>query len=339
MRVSSLVKLLCINATVLASMLLSADVLIAFLKKDSSPRRISAVYHHAILPNKEFAHEWVAGKRIIERTNTFGFRFTRSDHSVRKLNEYKTVVIGDSFTEGVGLRYEQVFASLLPSQFNPVANMGVISYSPSIYSEKLLHYKKRGLDPEYLIQIVDVSDIQDEYHYHREGFVSIPMPSFIEDTRLSQTKAYIRLVKTLWALNRKEPFTTNEKQRNWSVKYYAIRDPYTLPSEPSYYQEGKTLLTRGIERSIKAFPRANHYVIAYNWGPNQMTGHGKTLYSKYIVELRDALRKYPNSNFCDMTDVVKMPGGYIKGDIHWSHTGNQQMTNSFYANCFNHASN
>ena len=333
MRIKSLVKLLWINGTLLLAMLLCADALLAFLKTESTKiRKISAIYHHGLLPGEIFKHEWVKGNPITEKTNAFGFRITKSDHGVKSLNEYRTVVIGDSFAEGVGLKYEQTFASLLTSQFHPVANMGVSSYSPLVYYEKLLHFKKKGLNPQYLIQIIDVSDIQDEYHYNREGFVSIPMPSLIEDTRLAKTFTYRLLVRGIWRLN--ETYKTTEKKLNWLDKYSTIRNPYTLPSEPSYYQEGKVSLMRSIKRSLKLFPEASHYVIAYNWGPNRMTKNGKTLYANYIAELGTTISKHPNSTFCDMTDIVEFPDGYIKGDIHWNQLGNQQVFNSFYRNCF-----
>lgn len=335
MKIKFLVKLLCINGTLLIAMLLCLDVLRAFLRDDiATSRKISAIYHHGLIPGGEFSHEWVQGDRIIEKTNAFGFRFTKSDHEVKSLNEYRTVVIGDSFTEGVGLRYEQVFASLLPPQFNPVANMGVISYSPFIYHKKLRHFKGNGLNPKYLIQIIDVSDVQDEYHYRREGFVSMPMPSFIEDTRLAKTFTYRLLLKAIWRINSKEPFTTTEKKRKWFDRYYKTRDPYTLPNEPSYYQEGKVSLMSEIERSVKLFPEASHYVIAYNWGPHRMTESGKILYAKYIEDLKSMTKKYSNSTFCDMTDVVEVPNGYIKGDVHWNHLGNQQISKKFYRDCF-----
>lgn len=334
MDIKSLIRLLFINSTVLLSMLLGVDIIFAFTGKDTSPRKISATYHHGLLPDAAFSHEWVRGDQISERTNAFGFRFTKSDPGVQNLNEYKTVVIGDSFTEGVGLRYEQTFASLLPSQFNPIANMGVISYSPFIYRHKLIHFKKQGLDPEYLIQIIDVSDIQDEYHYRTSGFVSIRMPSFIEETRLSKTYTYKLILRGIWMLNKKELFTSPNKKREWLNQYYSIRDPYALPTEPPYYQEGKTSLIRGIEQSINLFPKTTHYVIAYNWGTNPMTDNGKELYAKYISDLRDMSIKHPNSNFCDMTDVVDVPNGYIKGDVHWNYLGNQQISSNFYRSCF-----
>jgi len=338
MKLARSLKLISINAAVLALMLLVADVIVAYSRRDpESARKIDASYHHGLIPNAEFSHEWIRGDRITEKVNSFGFRQTKSDQNVRNLNQYRTVTIGDSFTEGVGLRYEDTFASLLPKMFTPVANMGVISYAPSIYQEKLRHYKKRGLSPKFLVQIVDVSDIQDEYHYHREGFKSIAMPSFINDTRLAKTHAFQLLVKGIWMINSRDPLKMFSKsKRSWLNQYYSIRNPYTLPNTPSYYQEGKMRLLQGIQRSIKLFPEASHYVIAYNWGPNEMTESGRRLYSEYIKELRSAVASYRNSRFCDMTDVVDDSNGYIAGDPHWNRLGNKQIAERFYNNCFNH---
>jgi hypothetical protein len=338
MKMARILRLISINAAVLSLMLLVADVFVAYSRRDpESARKIDARYHHGLIPNAEFSHEWIRGNRITEKVNNFGFRRTKSDHNVRNLAQYRTVVIGDSFTEGVGLRFEDTFASLLPNKFSPVANMGVISYAPSIYQKKLLHYKRKGLSPKFLIQIVDISDIQDGYHYDREGFSSISMPSFINDTRLAKTRTFQWLVEGIWMLNSRDPLKMfSESKRNWLNAYYSIRDPYTLDNTPSYYQEGKAILLQGIQQSIELFPEASHYVVAYSWGPNEMTEHGRRLYSEYMKDLSNTVNSHRNSIFCDMTGVVHNPNGYIAGDIHWNRLGNKQIAGSFYRNCFKH---
>lgn len=337
MKKSELIKLAGFNVLFLAVFLVIADIFIAFSAKgdDVSARRISAIYHHGLVPNAHFSHEWVSGDRIQEKINKFGFRSTTTDRQVNNLSEYKTVVIGDSFVEGVGLNYVDTFASILPAKFGPVANMGVISYSPSLYQKKLKHYKSLGLNPRILIQVVDVSDIQDEYNYYNKGFRQLPTLPVIENTRLAKTILYRKLISLIWKLNSRYPLIPlSESRRIWDNNYYAIRNPYSLENTPSYYQHGKSLLLKAVLQSAELFPRSRVYVLAYDWGPDKMTENGSRLYREYLADLRATVEKTSNSTFCDMTGVVKVPSGYIEGDVHWNKFGNQQIVSSFYDNCF-----
>ena len=134
----SVSKIAIIKSLWLIAMLVFADCATTlWLKDKTTARKISASYHHGLLPDSILESEWIKGDLIVEKTNRFGFRSTNSDRDVQELSQYKTVVVGDSFTEGVGLRANETFASLLPPELNPVANMGVVSYSPSIYFNKL----------------------------------------------------------------------------------------------------------------------------------------------------------------------------------------------------------
>ena len=138
----SFVRLLFINTLILLFLLIISDFLQANFRKYKSPRRISTVYHHGFVPNEDFSHEWVKGTIIDEKINRFGFKSTQSDKKVTSLSEYNTVVIGDSFAEGVGIQNNETFGSLLSKKFNPVANMGVISYSPSFITQNFLSTKQ-----------------------------------------------------------------------------------------------------------------------------------------------------------------------------------------------------
>ena len=333
MKIRSFIKILFVNTLILGFLLILSDVLLTSFRKHKSARRISAVYHHGFVPNANLSEAWLKGHLIKEKINRFGFKSTQSDKKVISLSEYKTVVIGDSFAEGIGVKYTEAFASLLSKEFSPVANMGVISYSPSLYKAKLSYYKKRGLNPEVLIQIIDVSDIQDEYLYNLEGFRSTPVPSFIEHSRLTKTFTYKFFTRLIWHLNSKNPLRLTRIMIN-SPEDIKIRDPYSLKRTPYYYEEGKKSLLKAIKESIDLYPEARHYAFAYNWGKNKMTTNGEKLYKQYISDLSILINSYSNSTFCDMKDIVEYPKGYIEGDYHWNQLGNQQIANRFLEDCF-----
>jgi lysophospholipase L1-like esterase len=99
------------------------------------------------------------------RTNSLGFR----DASVRDVplvpRGRRILVIGDSFTEGVGVPYEETFAGQLGSALAPteVLNAAVMSYAPCIYYRKVKHLvEEKRLKFDELIVAIDVSDAEDE---------------------------------------------------------------------------------------------------------------------------------------------------------------------------------
>ena len=84
--------------------------------------------------------------------------------------KYRILFVGDSFTEGVGMAFDDTFVGLISKKIDQskfeILNASVISYSPKLYYLKvkyLLH--NVGLRFDELVVCVDISDIQDEIVY------------------------------------------------------------------------------------------------------------------------------------------------------------------------------
>lgn len=120
------------------------------------------VFHHTFVPNYDGIGIW-GGKTYRVCTNPFGFRES-CEKSKLPTKDYDIAFIGDSFTEGIGLPYEQTFvgqiAAALPNL--AVANLGVSSYSPSIYLTKIRHLLNEGFKFKEIVVYIDISDMQDE---------------------------------------------------------------------------------------------------------------------------------------------------------------------------------
>ena len=103
-------------------------------------------------------------------TNSLGFRDSnikniklKSDYSER------IVFIGDSFTEGILLNFEDTFVGIIKKELEKknieVLNAGIQSYSPSIYLNKIKYLiEKEKLEFDKLIVFIDISDFEDESH-------------------------------------------------------------------------------------------------------------------------------------------------------------------------------
>ena len=133
------------------------------------------------VPNKDYKYTFkkkssfkskYRGHEYIVKTNNLGFR----DYEIRDLdkNNYYTIVIGDSFVEGVALKYEDTLVAQLNEKIKSnninnyeFLNAGVASYSPYIYQRKVISIIKENpwLKINRVILLLDKSDVPDELSY------------------------------------------------------------------------------------------------------------------------------------------------------------------------------
>jgi hypothetical protein len=132
------------------------------------PARVAdPVYDHGLVPNFDGYDIWGEARYPLF-TNSLGFK----DGSVRevplKASSRRILLIGDSFTEAIGMPYENSFVGLLDRAGNARAqrieflDAGVASYSPSIYYKKVKYLLDRGLQFDEVVLLSDSSDVEDE---------------------------------------------------------------------------------------------------------------------------------------------------------------------------------
>jgi len=129
--------------------------------------RIShSIYHHTLAPSYDGLGRWGENYRVC--TNASGFK-DRCDRVMLLNKTFDIAFIGDSFTEGIGLSYEDTFVGKIAAAFPDlrIANLGVGSYSPSVYLAKVRELLREGYSFKELVVYIDISDIQDEAIYYR----------------------------------------------------------------------------------------------------------------------------------------------------------------------------
>jgi lysophospholipase L1-like esterase len=108
------------------------------------------------------------------RTNSFGLR--SPEVAVPKpAGTFRVLLLGDSFTFGLRVADEQVFARRLEQQLREryqresieVVNAGVLSYCPLLEYLQYRHYL-HVLEPDVVVLNFDMSDVQDQMAYSRE---------------------------------------------------------------------------------------------------------------------------------------------------------------------------
>ncbi len=141
-----------------------------FYRDHSAFRVRSPIYHHGFQPGVSVDDEYWGPLVASYRIDSLGFR----DETVRQVplcsSAWRVLLIGDSFTEGIGVPYEDTFAGLAAASLAPsgveVLNAGAASFSPIIYLRRVRNLVEEvGLCFDHLVVFVDVGDIQDEVTY------------------------------------------------------------------------------------------------------------------------------------------------------------------------------
>ena len=128
----------------------------------------SFYYHHDLRPMASFYDLW-GYERYKIYTNNLGFK--DSSNREVKFKKKNILFIGDSFTEGVGVKYEDTYVGLIESNLKTksndieVLNAGVQSYSTSIYLSKLYHLLERKKLPiTDVVVVISGGDIFDDHY-------------------------------------------------------------------------------------------------------------------------------------------------------------------------------
>jgi hypothetical protein len=138
-----------------------------FYHPAGSARIADPVFSHTLRPNFDGYALWGERKyRLI--TDSLGFK----DAAVRQItltpDTRRVILIGDSFTEGLGVPFEESFAGMLAAAGAQRAakteflDAGVLSYSPTLYYRKIKFLIDSGLVFDDVVVLPDLSDVIDE---------------------------------------------------------------------------------------------------------------------------------------------------------------------------------
>ena len=148
---------------------------------------IQHIYYHHGYPAYDFEKAGWGSNTTFFYTNSLAMKDS-SRREVSRIPVGKRVIfIGDSFTEGVGVSYEDSFVGQFARTQAPagteVLNAGVASFSPRLYylrTRRLLEVEKIKFDELYVF--IDISDIQDELGY--DGFEPETSPTLLRRARV-----------------------------------------------------------------------------------------------------------------------------------------------------------
>ena len=122
-------------------------------------------YHHTLKANVIYNKEKSFNEFYKFCTDNNGFKYKCGK---KRSKNFDFAFMGDSFTEGVALRYEDTFVGIFEKEKNiSVANLGVTSYAPNIYLSKTKYLIENGYRFNHLIVFLDISDLYDDSVFYK----------------------------------------------------------------------------------------------------------------------------------------------------------------------------
>ena len=92
------------------------------------------VYHHGMLPSTTGLSKWGTGEPYQVHTNSLGFIDAGPREVDLRASGPRLLILGDSFSEGIGVAFEASFAGILAKELPDVEvlNAAAMSYSPKL---------------------------------------------------------------------------------------------------------------------------------------------------------------------------------------------------------------
>jgi hypothetical protein len=254
----------------------------------------------------------------------------------------RILLMGDSFTEGMGVPYEQSFAGVLAAALAPegceVLNGAAVSYAPSIYLYKTRYLVDEvGLRFDRLVVCLDLSDIEDEAKFYRAEAARVARQStrstaeVLKDLVRDHT---LLLYLGRLTVHRLKHGGSHYVDTDWRASLGRDRVLWTL--EPKLMADyGEVGLARATERmtELRAYLREKGIpltLVVYPWPDQIVRGDRDSLQVRHWASWCAAegvafVNCFPA--FCDDPRGAEavIRESFIPGDTHFSAAGHQVM--------------
>jgi hypothetical protein len=314
------------------------------------------IYHHDLKPDVDGWFDWGNGPTRM-CTNRFGFRISCGDRDGTPRKSYDLAFIGDSFTEGIGSSYEDSFVGRYTQQHPEIsaANLGVSSYSPSIYYRKIQFLLDNGFTFRHIVVLPDISDINDEaigYMLNsEERIVSKPADVFNPEEAVRINPQGIRgIIRNIRDSLRSSFSLTNflvKRLRNLLIAKHStvpgLEAPYARSAwtyDPEADGHGTAGVAGGIAQALESMGKLKRLldehnirmtIVVYPW-PDQLAHDkpdhlGMTLWRDFCAREHCAGFIDANRLFFDQVEQLGLRPAvqrcYIQGDMHFTAEGNK----------------
>lgn len=327
----------------LGSLLHGLGVPLPGQRPDARFRARHDVYHHGLRPSASEIGMWGANRYPVY-TDDLGFKSASVGKTPLTSDGYRVLVLGDSFTEGVGMAYEDTFVGLanarLADRDIELLNAGVSSYSPVIYWKKAEHLLEvLGLRVDRVLVFIDLSDVRDEvYRYSLDADGRVLSARDREPRRVIERflQDHTILVGGIREMNRRrgrasrgpEPREVDDERASWTYLDSAWEESGRLgvARETDHMDALLELLTaRSIPLAIAVYPWPDQ--ILGRHVDDRQVAHWRAWAAERDVAFLDC---YPD--FIDGTPPEEVVAEtFIPGDVHWSRPGHVRIADRIVA--------
>jgi len=314
-------------------------------------------YHHDLKRNFSDVVEW--GKTPYPlNTNSKGF-VDRVKRQVKdQSDQYRILMIGDSFTEGVGYPYDDtfigMFAAMLKNPRIEVLNAGVKSYSPKLYFLKIKYLlEENSFQFDELFVFIDLSDIQDEIvyqdfspgrgdiKYRVKSVVAFLKQNFYFLNRIISSAEVLRMriLPPRVASARSDMEAENHSGYDFWERYHQDRIEW-LYAENVYRIWGKKGLELATSNMEKLYQLCQSYgikmhIVVYPWPEEILRGNINSLMVRsWEIFAREHgigfLNLYPLFINNKMSPQAVIDQYYISGDSHWIVPGHRFVSQALF---------
>ena len=315
------------------------------------------IYHHGLQANSK-AELSFGGRNYTIYTNSLGLRDKANKNISLDTSAHRIIFMGDSFTEGIALNYEDTFVGIIDSALSEsgidILNAGRSGYSPIIYWRKLKYlYEDLNLRFDEVVVAIDISDAFNEFSYY----------NLTEDLRVKRKKANKSDINILPIDNftKLKTFIIN----NSSIAYIFLNSIYDFfnsnPWEPQidegfqldkwtfndisyeeYGKEGVALMIRYMDK-LYEFCKVNNInlsVMVYPW-PSQiwyedLNSRQVKIWKNWAlgknIKVFNLFPYFVKSNITELEKLKILNKYYLTSDCHFNKNGNRILANEFLKN-------
>ena len=366
------IKLVSINLILILVLYLISDVIFSrFIFKQSVDHKC---YKH-VFDGKfyKMRENCFSNMRLISSIDSFkvytdeeGIRYSGKK---RKLKEKSVVFLGDSQTFGVGSDWKNTFIGILEKEFLDYNfyNLGVPSYSPTVYNYSLQKFiKKKKEKIEKIFILIDLTDVGDEayrwqikdgkpnlkkekiFYKKNTGFKKFKKENFKGIYLISsKVRSFFRKIDLKKNKNEYRPVDGNPT----GAYIYTNHDILTGCNNEN--KENNGWYCGGVEKGLKKIEQnilkisktaknlnSEFYIIIMPWPDTLNFGQTEFNWEKFNQNLcvksncNKLINLFPRFNRIKNQDSKWLETIYLKNDIHLTRKGNEIVAEEIVLNSF-----
>ena len=314
-----------------------------------------------LIPNCNVTEKYVKNSKPYKvLTDKNGLRFSGLPRDPKKKN---IIFLGDSFTYGLGLSYEDTYIGYLEEKnlnYN-LLNYGVIGYSPSVYHYQLNKIISSKVNFDKIILTLDITDFaeessqwsyenDDEYPTSINGFKKeVESKKSFKERNLkasrfvaSKVNNFFRNIKLTFANNTREKNKIPGSSEMGKFLYTDIKNTDQNLWSPLGFEKGVKKIEKKIEiiSTLAKSNNAEFYILIWPWPDTLRFGQKKFNLEKFSKELciKSDCQKVINV-FAKFENIKKIDKNwlnnlYIHDDLHTNKLGNKVIGETIMKDVF-----